>query len=288
MNKHASSLKGVYTLFKPQDRSGPILPILFDSPHSGQGFPDDFNFTCDKQNLLRLTDLYIDELFESVTQNGCTFLKAEFPRTYIDLNRSHEDIDLTLLNDIWPYPISSKGRAKHGVGLIFRLGHDSAPIYKDKLSSQEIQHRINNFYTPYYQVLMRELDTLHTLHKEILHINCHSFPSKQGYRSLPDFVLGDRCGTTCDPHIINHIKEVIETYGYSVNINHPYQGAQIIQSTGAPTHNRHSLQIEVNRKLYMNEKTLEKNINFNKLKDNIKGITKDIKPLFFTNSLAAD
>ena len=122
----------------------------------------------------------------------------------------------------------------------------------------------------------------------ILHINCHSFPSQQGINDLPDFVLGDRNGTTCPPHITKQVKHLIEAYGYRVNINHPYKGSTLIQKTGRPTQNRFSIQIEINRKLYMNEEKLEKNLKFSQLKDNINKISKDLKPLFFRNDLVAD
>jgi N-formylglutamate amidohydrolase len=280
-----SSLKGVYRLFKPEGQSS---PILFDSPHSGTHKPDDFGFSCPEKALDSLSDLYVDELFSDSPLYGATFLHAETSRAYIDFNRPLDDIDLTLLSDVWGYPISSKGRSKHGVGLTFSKGKDGVSIYNRKLSSKEITQRIEHYYTPYHTVLKQELARLRTEHGDVIHINCHSFPSKQGIRQLPDFVLGDRHGTTCSPHILHKLKQVIETYGYSVTLNYPYQGQEIVKSTGQPTRGQHAIQIEINRALYMDEEKQIKNIKFNKLKDKINLIIKDLNSLFFSPALAAD
>ncbi len=289
MDTHTSSLKGVYTLFKPQDVS---YPILFDSPHSGSLYPDDFKFSCPQYALDRLSDLYVEELFCDVPQYGYTFLRAEFPRSYIDLNRSLEDIDSEILSDTWSGAISTKGRAKHGVGLVFTRGHERVLIYGDKLSSKEILGRINAFYAPYHRALMKEFSDLRRDHGHVLHINCHSFPSHQPFHQnggrFPDFVLGDRFGATCSPHILQYIKDMIEKLGYCVAINNPYQGSVLIQKTGNPANHQHSLQIEINRSLYMNEETLRKIQHFAQLKKDIHLITENLHSLFLEKSLVAD
>lgn len=280
-----SSLKGVYTLFKPEGQS---QPILFDSPHSGRHKPTDFYYTCAEQDLDSLSDLYVDDLFADTPQLGCVFLRAETSRAYIDLNRPTEDIDLYLLSDIWPHPITSKGRSKHGVGLVFRKGKNGIPIYQEKLIAADIEQRIVDYYTPYHGILGKELKGLHEKHGGVLHLNCHSFPSKQGLRAMPDFVLGDRHGTTCAPHILKQIRHIIETYGYSVEVNYPYQGQEIIKRTGTPRQGYHSIQIEINRALYMNEQKLIKTNKFKRIKENINFISKDISSIFSTPDLAAD
>lgn len=75
---------------------------------------------------------------------------------------------------------------------------------------------------------------------------------------LADFVLGDRDGTTCDPTLVGIIEDFLRGRGYSVARNDPFKGVALIERMGQPNKNRYSLQIEINRKLYMDEITYEK------------------------------
>jgi N-formylglutamate amidohydrolase len=81
-----------------------------------------------------------------------------------------------------------------------------------------------------------------------------------------DFVLGDRDGTTCDIGFRRLVQGTLESLGYDVRINDPYKGVELVRRHGQPRQGRHSLQIEINRRLYMNEDTLERNQGFAKLK----------------------
>jgi len=57
-----------------------------------------------------------------------------------------------------------------------------------------------------------------------------------------------------------------------VTINDPYKGVELIRRYSNPARGRHSLQIEINKALYMNELTLEKSNNYNALKSDIEKI----------------
>src|SRR3546814_7578740 len=76
-------------------------------------------------------------------------------------------------------------------------------------------------------------------------------------KPLADFVLGDRDGTTCDPTLIGIIEDFLVQRGYTVARNDPFKGVALIARIGRPEENRHSLQIEVNRSLYMDEERSE-------------------------------
>jgi N-formylglutamate deformylase len=81
-------------------------------------------------------------------------------------------------------------------------------------------------------------------------------------RARADFVLGDRDGTTCAPEFTALVADVVRGMGYSVAINDPYKGVEIVRRHGRPAARRHSLQIELNRRLYMDEGTLEPNAHY--------------------------
>jgi len=80
-------------------------------------------------------------------------------------------------------------------------------------------------------------------------------------------VLSNRDGTTCSTDFIHACRDFWKKRGLTTTLNDPYKGAELITRYAAPTRGRHSLQIEINRALYMNEDTCEKNNNFEKTKE---------------------
>ena len=85
----------------------------------------------------------------------------------------------------------------------------------------------------------------------------------------PDFVLGDRDGTTCDAEFTQIVAKALRDMGYEVKLNDPYKGVELVRAFSDPKAGRHSLQIEVNRRLYLDERTLEKSDGFETLRANL-------------------
>jgi N-formylglutamate amidohydrolase len=249
------------------------LPLVLDSPHSGSLYPDDFRFCCPLPVLRRAEDAYVDELYDAAPEFGATLIAATFPRSYVDANRAADDIDPTLLAGELPPGLSLRPVSR--VGLLRRHAQPGVPIYDRKLSPDEVVARIERYHAPYHRELAETGDRLHAKFGTLWHINCHSMPSNGG-RSGPgrrrergergDFVLGDRDGTTCDAEFTEFVAGFLRGLGYEVRINDGYKGVEIVRRHGRPGANRHSLQIEVDRSLYMDQKTLEKTAGFDRLK----------------------
>ncbi|MCG8562810.1 MAG: N-formylglutamate amidohydrolase, partial [Hyphomicrobiales bacterium] len=113
------------------------------------------------------------------------------------------------------------------------------------------------------------LDALHNAFGGVWHVNCHSMPTvsnavakEGGGVHRPDFCIGDGAGTTCDPAFTELAAGVLADAGYEVTVNTPYQGAELVRAWAAPARNRHSLMIEVNRRLYLDERTREPSVGF--------------------------
>ncbi|MBV8737401.1 MAG: N-formylglutamate amidohydrolase [Alphaproteobacteria bacterium] len=248
------------------------VPLVFDSPHSGSYYPDDFGFTCHVETLRRAEDTYVDELYIAAPEHGAILIGALFPRSYIDPNRGVEDIDEALIDGRWPNPLKPSQNTRAGLGLVRRIARPSTPIYDRKLSIDEVMARIERCHTPYHRVLDEACSRLHAKFGAVWHINCHSMPSKRSARDIgrpADFVLGDRDGTTCAKEFTDFVARVLRRRGYDVRINEVYKGVEIVKRQGRPAARRHSLQIEVDRALYMDQKTLEKNSNFDQLRADI-------------------
>ena len=271
-----------FSIEKPAKGTISPLPLIFDSPHSGTHYPDDFDYACEFKLLEAAEDKFVDDLFACASQNGAAFLQAHFPRSYIDPNRAIDDIDEDLLAEDWsgPFQTNPSSRSHAGIGLIRRLVRPGIPVYNRALSSEEIIQRIEKYYRPYHAALENLIKDTHYNFGQAWHINCHSMPASSAYpkrgiglvgnRAKPvDFVLGDRDGTTCAHSFTLALKDFIKSLGYTVSVNDPFKGVELIEKYSSPAQGYHSLQIEINKTLYMDEETGEKTKNYNTLKSDI-------------------
>jgi len=255
-------------------RHAPItaaLPLVLDSPHSGEHYPDDFDHAPPRAVVRQAEDTHVARLYRGAPAVGATLIEAVFPRAYIDANRSLDDLDSALLATKWPVPLAVSRKTEQGIGLLWRVARGGAPMYARKLTVEEVERRIECWYRPYHAALTAEIDARHRAFGAVWHINCHSMPAvgdanaDDPGRERADFVLGDRDGTTCAPEFTALVADAIRGLGYSVAINDPYKGVEIVRRHGRPAAGRHSLQIELNRRLYMDEATLEPNAHYPEL-----------------------
>lgn len=260
-------------------REGPdgrLVPVVLDSPHSGAEYPEDFDCLVPTAMLRRAEDMYVGELFANAPGHGATLIEALFPRSYIDPNRSLDDLDPDLLPDDWPHRVEMGEKARLGHGLIWRFCPPDMLMYRHRLTAEKVRHRIDGYWRPYHQCLAETIDEVHARFGEVWHINCHSMPAASGPgvirrhgRARADFVLGDRDGSSCDRDFRSLIAETLEAMGYVVAINDPYKGVELVRAYSDPVAARHSLQIEINRALYMNERTLERHSGFDALREDL-------------------
>jgi N-formylglutamate deformylase len=235
------------------------VALLVDSPHSGMTSPPDFVPAAPRAAILSTWDAFVDELWAEAPAVGATLLAATFPRAYVDANRAPDDIDPDLLAEPWPEPLAPTAYTRRGMGLIRRNALPDVPMYDRRLSVSEVAHRITTYYWPYRAALRQQLDALHDRFGTVWHLDCHSMKSRGNAMNAdagaarPDFVIGDRRGTTADPAHTTWVAEWFRARGHSAQINDPYQGGDIVARSGAPEHGRHSIQIEINRALYMDE-----------------------------------
>jgi N-formylglutamate deformylase len=252
------------------------VPLVLDSPHSGTAYPPDFAPAVNFGALRTAEDTWVDDLWSGALALGVPMVAAAFPRSYIDANRAADEIDPLLLDGNWNGSINESAKVKLGKGLIWRMLDDGTPLYDRKLSVDEVSHRIEACWKPYHRALGQLLDAAHAHFGKVWHINCHSMPSVAGEYATdkpglvhPDFVLGDRDGSTAAPAFRQFVAAWLRERGYDVAENDPYKGVELVRAFGAPTLGRHSLQIEVNRKLYMDEISLRPGPGYAKLQTDL-------------------
>jgi N-formylglutamate amidohydrolase len=273
-----------------RDPEGDEVPLVFDSPHSGSRYPEDFRFCCPIEVLRRAEDAFVDELYAAAPQHGATLIAALFPRSYLDANRAVDDLDEALIDGNWPSPLLPSHKTRAGLGLVRRVARPGAPIYDRKLPIGEILARVARFHAPYHRVLDEACSRAHRKFGAVWHVNCHSMPSDPTAKQegdCADFVLGDRDGTTCGRDFTEFVARVLRGRGYDVRVNEVYKGVEIVKRQGRPAEHRHSLQIEVDRSLYMNQKTVEKTSGFATLQDDITHLIAALRAFVAERSSAA-
>jgi N-formylglutamate amidohydrolase len=252
-----------------------LAPLVLDSPHSGRVYPEDFGHAVPIEALRRTEDAYVDRLFEDTARLGAGFLAAEFPRSYVDPNRHETEIDPLLLADPWLGEVRFTERVDKGLGVIRRLVGPRLAVYDRLLPAAEIEARLERYHRPYHDKLQTMLDATHARFGQVWHLNCHSMKAmgrgRQG-RPAPireDFVLGDLDGQSCDPAFRDLVANELCAMGYSVAINAPFRGAELVTRHGLPAERRHSLQIEINRRLYLDETSITTHQGFDRLKSDL-------------------
>lgn len=243
-------------------------PIIFNSPHSGSAYPEDFLTASriDLPALRRSEDSFMDELIRGLSRLGFPVVLVNFPRSYVDVNREPYELDPRMFSGRLPSFANTRSmRVAGGLGTIPRVVGDGQEIYRERLSVDDALSRIEEFYKPYHRALRRLINKVHQTFGTAVVVDCHSMPSVGVARDeprRPDIVIGDRYGTSCLPQLPDRIEETMVRLGYSVGRNKPYAGGFITEHYGNPASGLHTVQLELNRAVYMDERRRERGPRF--------------------------
>ena len=260
-----------FLIERPQRQT---IPFVFASGHSGSVYPADFiQASClDPLTLRKSEDAFVNDLFAAATDNGAPLLRATFPRAWCDPNREAWELDPRMFEDRLPAFVNTKSaRVFAGLGTVARVVANGEEIYNRKLTFDEVAKRIEDAYEPYHAALRALIDETCKLFGHCIVIDCHSMPSVGGPMDNDpgtqrvDMVLGNNHGATCHTRLINYVEAVLADAGYQVRINNPYSGGFTTRHYGQPRRGIQTLQIEVNRALYMDEQAIAKSDGFAQL-----------------------
>jgi N-formylglutamate amidohydrolase len=246
-------------------------PIIFNSPHSGSIYPVDFldASRIDIAALRRSEDSFMDELIEDLSRRGFPVVRVNFPRSYVDVNREPYELDPRMFTGRLPSFANTRSmRVAGGLGTIPRVVGDGQEIYRDRLSVDDALGRIEALYKPYHRALRRLINKAHQTFGAVVLVDCHSMPSIGVSRDeprRPDVVIGDRYGTSCAPLLADTVEETMRGLGYSVGRNKPYAGGFITEHYGNPASGLHTVQLELNRAIYMDERRRERGPRFEQI-----------------------
>ncbi|HET7851001.1 MAG TPA: N-formylglutamate amidohydrolase [Pseudolabrys sp.] len=268
MSEIRDELDPPFEILEPAGPAGPAGPVVFNSPHSGSIYPRAFLSAArlDVAALRRSEDSFVDQLIAGVVARGYPMMRAHFPRCFVDVNREPYELDPRMFEGRLPSFANTRSmRVAGGLGTVARVVGDAQEIYEQRIPIDDALRRIESLYKPYHRALRRLFTRLHRDHGAAVLIDCHSMPSNAGHkddRPRPEFVLGDRYGTSCVGVVAETVEITLRSLGYSVSRNKPYAGGFITEHYGNPAVGLHAIQLEINRALYMDERTFTRSSGF--------------------------
>jgi len=274
--------ESILDLRQPSRRA---VPLVVASPHSGAEYPDDFltSSRLDPLTLRRSEDSFVDQIFAAAPELGVPLLAARFPRAYLDANREAWELDPAMFADPLPPFVNHRSpRVRMGLGTIARVVASGEEIYARKLRFAEARRRVDTLYYPYHHALRRLLDETENAFGVYLLLDCHSMPSAAsaiGGQPAADIVLGDCHGVSCTPRLVETAREFLAERNFTVALNAPYAGGFTTAHYGNPRRGRHSLQIEINRALYMDERNYRKKPGFDRVQVEMTGLVAQLGEL---------
>lgn len=269
--------------------------VVFASPHSSSDYPRSFvrQSQLDERTIRSSEDAFVDILFSPAPDFGAPLLLAGAPRAYIDLNRGIDELDPALIEGARRH--GHNPRVSSGLGVVPRVVANGRAIYSGKIGMEEALQRIDSYWRPYHTALQRLLDDAHDRFGQAILIDCHSMPHEamdgvaRSSARRPEIVLGDRFGAAAGAAVVDRVEAAFANAGLTVTRNSPFAGAYVTQSYGRPSRNQHAIQIEIDRALYMDERRIEPNANFDAFRALLRSVIADISMIGYQDiPLAAE
>ena len=252
-------------MLKELIRKNPDTPILITVPHAGDIYPDLFikNLKLNLREVRQIEDYQSNKILDKIDEQMADIIIAQCSRAVVDLNRSRNAIDHSMFTQVFEHePVSEKQMIKYGLG-VFPNKIFGKTILKKSLPFSYAIHMLKHYYDPFHKSLNKQIIYLSNIFGFCYHIDLHTMPSKAllNFKKEPDIILGDNFGKSCSVGLINYFQNVFQENGFTVEVNNPYAGGFITRNYGNPSKGVHTIQIEINRKIYMDENKLSlKNI----------------------------
>jgi N-formylglutamate amidohydrolase len=260
----------VFDLYEP---TGSETPVVVEIPHAGLELPAQClaPLAAPARALGRDADLYVDRLYADAPAEGATMIVARTSRYVVDLNRGEADIDAEVVEGSGP----SETRFNHG--LVWRTTSDGEPALARRLTRAEIDERLEQVYWPYHRAVRAALDRKRERLGVAVLLAAHSMPSiarpsaargagghgasvrtsgGEAAHTRADVVPGSRGRTTASACFIDAVETHARAHGMSVRHDDPYAGGFSTQHYGRPSERVHAVQVEIARRLYLDESTL--------------------------------
>ncbi len=240
-------------------------PVIVEVPHAGLWLdgPALATLAAPARSIGRDADLWVDELYVDAPSRGATVIVSHVSRYLVDLNRSERDVDA---DSVEGAPFNARATR----GIIWRLSSEGARVLDGPLPRRELERRLDTYYRPYHQAIATQIERKRARFGYAVVIAAHSMPSmgrpargsEADHARRADVVPGTRGRTSAARSFIDAVDAHARASGFSVAHDDPYQGGFTTQHYGRPAEAAHVVQVELARRLYMDETSLEKNGGF--------------------------
>jgi N-formylglutamate amidohydrolase len=233
----------------------PTRPVVLSVTHAGRNYPAGIHqlIRPSLDRTMSLEDRYADLLTSDAESLGFSGLIARTPRLWIDLNRAEEDMDPDMFVVAERHHRTMTVKARGGLGLVPRRTGQLGDIWRQRITQTDIARRIAVHHRPYHEQLAAMLERAERRFGMALLLDIHSMPpiADTGDGPAPDIVIGDRFGRSAGSRFTDRAAAAARNAGFKVAINAPYAGGHVLERHGSPEKGRHALQIEVDRRLYL-------------------------------------
>lgn len=250
-----------------------VSNFMITIPHSGERVPEETPWlqSLPEEILMCDVDRFVDRLYEpSLEKFKIPYVKTEWHRYAGDLNRLAEDVDAgSVVGHKTPEGPFLRGFHWVITTTEYRLMPHPMPLETHETLVQKI-------YEPFHKSVRNLAQKLRANSKDVYHLDAHSMPSmgtsqhRDPGERRADIVVSDSLGKSCSKAYRDLVIAAYVTAGFKVGYNWPYVGGRLTEQYGRPEQHHHTIQVELNRDLYMDEKT-------KKLKDSHREIQKKIE-----------
>lgn len=268
-------MRPAFRLERPEEL---LTPVVVASPHSGRHYPAAFlqASILDERTIRSSEDAYMDEVVGAAPALGAPLIAAEYPRAWLDLNRSPDELDPAVIEGVGR--VMQTPRISSGLGVIPRVVANGRAIYRGKITRAEAEARIAQVWQPYHAALDGLMRAAQAGFGEAVLLDFHSMPHEaldtvaRPGQPRPEVVLGDRFGASAAGEVLDALEDGFLSQGLSVIRNAPFAGAFVTQQYGRPSRGWHAVQVEIDRSLYMDERLLRPSADFDAVRRIVTGV----------------
>lgn len=225
------------------------LPVLLSVPHSGRDYPDWLVglAAAGKPSLTTLEDPLVDRLVWRALQRGCGAVIATTPRAAVDCNRAEDEVDPSVIDGARRSRISA--RARGGLGIVPARTPQHGYLWRRAVTPKQLDERLSQAHRPYHEAIEAQLSLLFDRFGCALLLDCHSMPPPA--EGVAPIVFGDCHGKTADAWISAEAIAIAARCGFEAGLNDPFAGGHIIERHARPANGIHALQLEIDRRCYL-------------------------------------
>jgi len=227
------------------------LPVILSVPHSGRDYPDWLVAMASggKAALATLEDPLVDRLIWRAVQRGCGAVIARAPRAAVDCNRAEDEIDPSVVDGASLRPLTA--RARGGLGIVPGRTQQHGHLWRRPIDREQLEERIALAHRPYHEAIAGQIEVVLDRFGCALLLDCHSMPPPP--LGVPPVVFGDCRGRTAEAWVSSAAMTIADRHGFRAGLNDPFAGGHVIDRHARPARGVHALQIEIDRRCYLDQ-----------------------------------